>query len=396
MLTDGMLKGVIGPIGTLTLAGTAAMFLTACTTTEELMDAVPNGTTELLTVGFGSCNQHDAEADSAGSSPFAYWDSIRALQPDVWVWGGDMVYGDVDGEIEGAEEKRKTLQGKYQSMRSEPAYRTFLEDCSKRGCDVVGIWDDHDFGRNDMVGNPIDPEVKAWLKAFPQTERKALAVEFLGEPTATAVADRRQLYASYDYRRDGVLTRIILLDLRSNRTPSDKKMAKAGRAGQARMMDDSQWTWLEHNLNDASVDVALVVSSTQVLRESGGLARKDTWGFYNGERKRLLDIIGKSSAREVILLSGDIHGGEVSVLDGQDAQAYGIDKPLYEITSSGLTRKRPFYLWTNRHRQGFAPAKNFGGIEIVRDTNGNLAAIATVYNLDGTANLRKTIPFSRP
>jgi len=68
-------------------------------------------------------------------------------------------------------------------------------------------------------------------------------------------------------------------------------------------------------------------------------------------------------------LSGDIHGGEISELGSKDANKFGIDYTLYEITSCGLTHLRPLYLlylWTNKYQIGFTPDRNFGEIDIVK------------------------------
>ena len=45
-----------------------------------------------FTIAFGSCNKHD--------SPNLLWDDIQAENPDVWIWGGDIVYADTDDMVE--------------------------------------------------------------------------------------------------------------------------------------------------------------------------------------------------------------------------------------------------------------------------------------------------------
>ena len=37
-------------------------------------------------LAFGSCNKHDI--------PNPFWDDILAGDPDLWIWGGDIIYAD--------------------------------------------------------------------------------------------------------------------------------------------------------------------------------------------------------------------------------------------------------------------------------------------------------------
>ena len=41
-----------------------------------------------FTIAFGSCNM--------SQEPNPFWDDILAENPDVWIWGGDIVYADTD------------------------------------------------------------------------------------------------------------------------------------------------------------------------------------------------------------------------------------------------------------------------------------------------------------
>ena len=51
---------------------------------------LPPSSEELTTLAFGSC------ADQQYPMPF--WDTMTSFQPDVFVYGGDNVYGDCEGE----------------------------------------------------------------------------------------------------------------------------------------------------------------------------------------------------------------------------------------------------------------------------------------------------------
>lgn len=332
----------------------------------------PLGDEILLRVAFGSCNKQDKDQ--------SYWDVVEAQaqkrQFDYWVWAGDIIYGDTDD--------RTVLDNKYSDFKKSPRYEKFLKSCLEQRepeCKVVGVWDDHDFGDNNLMGE--DPDKEEIFKKFPKKERKELLLTFLDEDKNTERWKRDGgVHAAYEFNKKGVNVRLILLDLRYHRGPP-----KDG----GQMMDDKQWDWLENKLRDVSVEVHLIVSSTQVLRESPGLAKKDTWAMYREERKKLFNVITKNNARGVIFLSGDIHGGEISKLRLEDAKEFKINYPLYEVTSSGLTHVRCWYPWTNKYQIGFTPEKNFGVIDIVKDGKDSLIAVATIFGVDGKVLLRKNI-----
>jgi alkaline phosphatase D len=79
------------------------------------------------------------------------------------------------------------------------------------------------------------------------------------------------------------------------------------------------------------------------------------------ERERLFALIRDTGAEGVILLSGDRHLAELSVMDA------GIGYPIYDLTSSGLNQAfrgwRP--LEVNRHRVATMNwGDNFGVVTI--------------------------------
>lgn len=340
------------------------------------------GNDNLLRIAFGSCNNHEKSQ--------AYWKAIvdyfgdehGSGYPDAWIWAGDIVYADTESYAE--------LEHAYATVKNSD-YGAFAKNCEKSGCRIVGVWDDHDFGDNNLVGDlgpnpPVDSPFKKLTKAL----RKALLVNFLGEPTRSKTAEREQVYAAYDFVRDGVSVRLILLDLRYDRQePGDD----------AKIMAQAQWTWLRENLMDESVDLHLIVSSTQVLRQD---IEKDTWEEYPKQRKQLLELIGDSPAQGIVLLTGDIHAAEISRLGTVEEDLYGIDYPLYEITASGLNRLRCVlffcgYSWQNAYREGFVIKKNFGEIDIAKSANGVLVLLATLRSSESPETgvlLRKNIRFT--
>ena len=85
--------------------------------------------TPLSRIAFGSCLKQD--------KPQTIWESIVETQPQLFVFLGDNIYGDT--------EDMDLLRAKYQMVADNPGFRKL-----KQGCPVVGTWDDHDFGANDV------------------------------------------------------------------------------------------------------------------------------------------------------------------------------------------------------------------------------------------------------
>ncbi len=336
----------------------------------------------LFSIAFGSCNNQKKSQ--------TYWKGIVNYfggehgpgYPDVWIWAGDIVYVDTENHAK--------LKHAYSVFKNSD-YKAFIEGCERSGCRIVGIWDDHDFGDNNLVGDfgsnlPTDSPFKKLSKV----QRKASLVDFLGEPTRAKVAEKEQIYAAYDFERAGIKIRLILLDLRYDRQEPGEN---------AKIMGQPQWEWLRKNLMDRDVDLHFVVSSTQVLRLDD---RKETWAEYPQQRKQLLELIGASPAQGTVLLSGDIHAAEISRLGNEEEDRYGIDYPLYEITSNGLNRLRCFlsfcnYHWKNPYQEGFVIKMNFGEIDIARSVDGELVLVTTLRSSESPkieVLLRKNIRFA--
>jgi alkaline phosphatase D len=141
---------------------------------------------------------------------------------------------------------------------------------------------------------------------------------------------------------------VILLDTRWFRGPirkMTKEELKAARAesgnkvgrylpdeeSDSSMLGEEQWNWLIEELKKPA-ELRLLVSSIQVIPNEHGWEK---WGNLPRERKKLLDAI-RDNARNVVILSGDRHLSELSVLPPETDG--GPFYPVYEVTSSGLNQ----------------------------------------------------------
>ncbi len=292
-----------------------------------LLPQQPNPAKTLQTIAFGSCNRQDL------AQPL--WNDILKHQPDLWIWLGDIIYGDSEDAV--FMENQYTLQTKVKG------YQELIESTP-----IIGVWDDHDYGLNDG-----GKEFSA------KGQNKELLLNFLGVPLNASVRNREGAYQSYTLGEEGKQVKIILLDSRYFRDKTNKRIGGGYNPNlEGTILGETQWAWLEDELQNSTAQIHLIGNGIQVIPEEH---RFEKWANFPNERQRLFDLIKNSQAKGVILLSGDRHIGEVSKLDIE-----GMNYPLYEFTSSGLTHSyTSFTSEENRHRIGkVASELNFGVLQI--------------------------------
>jgi len=80
---------------------------------------------------------------------------------------------------------------------------------------------------------------------------------------------------------------------------------------------------LEDAVNDDKVEYTVIVSSIQVLTTNPMV---ESWGHFPVEKRRLMSLLKRHRPRGAVILSGDVHHGEIASVQG-----------ITEVTSSGLT-----------------------------------------------------------
>lgn len=291
----------------------------------------PLGSEDSFTIAFGSCNKHTVKND--------LWDDVLAAQPDVWIWGGDIIYADTDRASE--------IARMFNVQKEIPGYKALCDRVQ-----VIGTWDDHDYGLN-------DGGVEFTFKAASQQ----VFLDFMDVPSNSPRRNKEGVYTSYTYDLPMGAVKILVLDtryFRSALTPSadKKKRYQAGTYGQGTVLGETQWAWLEEELRNSKADFNLLVSSIQFLSNEHGF---ETWGNFPHEVDKLNGLIKDSGANGVIILSGDRHISEFSKI-----MIPGLSYPLIDFTSSGLTHVYSSYSGEpNPYRIGeVISKKSFGLLRI--------------------------------
>jgi alkaline phosphatase D len=252
----------------------------------------------------------------------------------------------------------------------------------------MATWDDHDYGLND--GGEENEHKLAAKKAF---------MDFFN-PTGLAVdsANEAGVYSSSMQVVGDLNLQVIVLDTRSFRSAFEKRKNKTlcSRGGwefrsdpDATVLGQKQWTWFEQQL-EQSADLRLIVSSIQVLPTEQCFEK---WANFPAEREKLLTLIAEKTGGGVILLSGDRHLSEISVLERDD-----IGYPLYEVTSSGLNNalKGRFDVAEEPNSLRALPdnvsENGFGEIAIVPHSKSDTLVEMRLFNEEGTLLQSLSVP----
>lgn len=270
------------------------ILLASCTSKEQ---TEPN-----FTIAFGSCNNQVLENK--------LWTSIEKNNPAVWIWGGDIIYSDT--------QDMTYLAKNYERQKQDSSYADFVKNV-----DVLATWDDHDYGLND-----------GGMEYEQKEASQQLFLDFFDVPKDDSRRSQKGVYYSKDYEIQKEAVKIILLDTRYFRTALTadtitKKRYQPNTDSNGSMLGETQWKWLENELQTSKASYNIIMSSIQFLSAEHGF---ESWGNMPNEVLKLEDLLRKTHAKNVIILSGDRHISEIS-----KKEVEGINYPLIDFTSSGMT-----------------------------------------------------------
>ncbi len=333
-----------------------------------LAQVAPPANRTLTRIAFGSCAYQEIEQP--------IWQAVLAYKPELFLFGGDNVYADVqDGKVVTDEALLPgAIAAAYAKAAIIPGMKVLRETVPH-----LAVWDDHDYAKNDGGAD------------FPlKGEAKRQFVEFWKLPANDPRRTREGLYDAYTFGPPGQRVQVILLDTRWFRSPL-KPTDQRAKGKEVWVPDDdpaktmlgtAQWTWLDEQLK-VPADLRLVVSSIQVLADGHGWEK---WANLPRERQKLFDMIGATKAGRVLFLSGDRHIG------GMYRETKGTPYPLHEMTSSGLTQFFSAASEDGQNRVGAVfGAVNFGTIDI--DWWAGTVALS-IRSMNGEVVRRQTIDLS--
>lgn len=280
-----------------------------------------------LVIAFGSCNMQYEEN--------VLWKEVFKHQPEMWIWGGDIIYSDTD--------KKEKLQRDYKAQKDQDDYSKLIKTTK-----VVGTWDDHDYGLND-----------GGEEFHFKKESQQIFLDFLDVAENDPRRQQEGVYHVETISKEKGTVKIIILDtryFRSALTVSDDegKRFQPNIYGEGSILGKEQWRFLEDELNNSEADFNVIMSSIQVLSGEHGF---ETWGNFPHEVDKLKSLIKTSKAKGVVLLTGDRHISEFS-----KTTVEGLNYPIIDFTSSGLTHAYTnFKGEPNKHRVGeVVPKLSFG------------------------------------
>ncbi|MGL4552681.1 MAG: alkaline phosphatase D family protein [Gemmataceae bacterium] len=313
----------------------------------------------LARVGFGSCLRQD--------KPQPIWTPLLATKPELFLFLGDNIYADTT-DID-------VMREKYQQQAAHDGFKKL-----KAACPLLFTWDDHDYGGDDACST------------YPRKKESQQALlDFAGVPADSPRRKQEGVYHAQVFGPPGKRVQVILLDMRYHLS----ELKKGTRRGtylprgdaDATFLGPAQWKWLGEQLR-VPAEVRLIGSSVQLVAEDHPYEK---WANIPAERKRFLDLVRETEANGVVVLSGDRHLSELSVLDGV------VGYPIYDVTSSGMNQGNKVFrkVEANRHRLAIQDVgDNFGLVRIDWTKPDPLISLE-VHDADGDVVIRQKLPLSR-
>lgn len=217
------------------------------------------------------------------------------------------------------------------------------------------------------------------------------------DPRHPAQGNRQQkgVYSSVMFSKPGEAdvngVHLILLDVRYHRSPTFEENGPC-LGGNSTILGGEQWAWLEHELRITS-KVKVIGTAMQVMQptdqvftdvssycandgtsfadaiaELGETERDlgtkyESWGQIPQEKLKLLRLlqrtISNGFAEKIIIISGEMHWGEMMAKKMPAAAGVGESQVIYEITASGIDTNFP-YADPNANRLKVRSADNAG------------------------------------
>jgi hypothetical protein len=283
----------------------------------------PDGPAD-VTIAFGSCA-------STGSNG-AVFDTIRELEPDVFLHLGDLHYADLRDDDDSA--RRATLDRVLTAPAQAALYRSTT---------VAYVWDDHDFVGNDSDG---------WARGAGSALR--VYREYVPH-YPLALGDGGPVAQAFTIGR----VRVVVTDARAGR------VADPGGGGTPTMLGEAQLAWFERELLAASDRHAAVVWVNPVPWIEPERPGADAWGGFAEERRAVADLVATPGVPPVVMLSGDAH--MLAVDDGSHSDYSTSGDGGFPVFHAAALDRRGSVKGGPYSHGAFPGAGQFGLVRIVDD-----------------------------
>jgi alkaline phosphatase D len=283
------------------------------------------GSAASFRIAYGSCPKFQDDRVQP------IWPVVSELEPDLFFWIGDNIYGDtLDPDI---------LREEYRRQRDVHGLQPLLHNTSH-----LAVWDDHDFALNNHDRtNPIKDQALVVFKDY-------WANPSYGLPDVPGVFFEYS-YGDVDF---------FFVDDRYYRDPNTDPDTP-----EKTMLGNAQLEWLQSKLKRSTAIFKVIVSGSGFSKSKG--EGGDSWAAFLHERDRLFDFVRDQEITGVVLLSGDSHIGELNVIPWSEHGGYD----LYDLVSSPLAQRNPDS-WLHRRperriRPVYFKGSNVGVIDFILD-----------------------------
>jgi alkaline phosphatase D len=345
--------------------------------------------------------------------------ALLAADPDVFVNSGDLIYADnpilaevkqPDGRVwrNITDERVARVAESLEDFRARFAYN-FADDHVRAlaaGCSVIAQWDDHETHNNWFPGQQL---ADARYTERSATNLAAHARRALMEWTPIARAEGRSHTPIHRVIHHGPLLDVIVIDLRSFRSPNDANLGDTGA-----MLGASQARWLVDQLAASQARWKIVASDQPLsLVIPDGADRLRQEGYANGDpgpplgrEREIAAVLAELQARKVrnvAWLTADVHYAAAHHYDPARAQGVAFD-PFWEFVAGpihagtfGPEQLDPTlgpevrFQWAPPPGTGnLAPwhgLQSFGAVDITPD-----ALAVSLLGIDGVSRFRVDVP----
>lgn len=264
-------------------------------------------------------------------------DSIRAMQPEFFLFLGDTIYADYEGAA-------YSLQGyweKYRINRNDLSSQKLFSNTS-----LYLIWDDHEVKNNFDPSTPLLPIGRtAFFDYWPITQ----------DPDNPS-----RLYRSF---RWGKAVELFILDTRQYRNYEKGTILGA-----------QQMEWFLKALSSSNALFKFIATSVPISARGN----QDKWGGFEVDRDEVLDHINYYKIPGVIFLSADVHfAADAEIPDGEELREFIVGPLATKMSTKDRSHYKKYnFYYNDSYNYGLVKVNTqanppYAEIEI-RDTKNNV------------------------